>query len=118
MKLVDFFRPSERPTNIPADAGRFWPLVEVVSFVTLLCKPLILGVVLAVWWAGQDFGLPFGIGFAIAAVLSIIVLAPFYPAMRRVYWDTQILQSEETRKRRALRAQRLAAVRQRAPNAT
>jgi hypothetical protein len=97
MKLPAFLKFSEKPANLPAHAPRVWPIVEVVSVVTLVSKPLILTDIVLVWGAERIFNVPLGIGASVATVLSLALLIPFWPTLVRCYWDTQLLYIEEHR---------------------
>ncbi len=97
MKTPEFLKLSARPASLPADAPRFWPIVEVTSFVGLVLKPFILAFIAVIWWAGSTFGLPVAWGIVLAISVTVATLVLSIPALMRVYWDAQLLDMEERR---------------------
>ena len=97
MKTPSFLTLSKRPANLPADAPRFWPAVEVTSFVGLVLKPVIFAFIALIWWASATFGLPIDWCVVLAVLATVGTLILSIPALVRVYWDAQLLDIEERR---------------------
>lgn len=117
MTLTEFFKFSERPANIPEDAERFWPIVDVVSLVGLLSKPFLMAMLAFAFWAAENLGLPISLGLIFSALPCVALLIACIPALVRVYWDTQIIYKEERLSREARRANKRAAAVQKLTNA-
>jgi hypothetical protein len=109
MNMPNFLKFPPRPANMPKDAARFWPMVEVVSFVGLVTKPIALAFIALVWWAHLSFDLSIELGIVLSTVASLLMLVLALPALVGLYWDAQILEAEERAARAARRATRQAA---------
>jgi len=95
-----------RPADLPPDARRLWPLVEVVSFVGLVSKPFIIAVIGLVWWSNLTLGIAIEVGATIGTAICVATLVACIPAIVGVYWHSQLLDAEERRRNAERRASR------------
>lgn len=95
MSRIQFLKFSQRPSGLPKDAPRVWPLIEVISVAGLVAKPIILALIAIGWWTSLTFGLSPIASAVLASALGAATLIVSIPTLVRVYWDAQLLTIEE-----------------------